>query len=203
MLFSRALAFSFASAALLAALPATADTPPPAVTVVVLPPAAPSLATAPLPVAPLPAAPQAAYPPPAAYPPCGSPGALPGRPCTQYGARAGGYYAPMYEEVRETERQSVAAMAVGIVGMAAGGVLLVAGTFALTSACDNGDCGSSNGLVAGLMVSGVVALVAGIPLTVYGSKKVPLGTATGRAMPPSPLPAWAGAPVGRGWGWQF
>jgi hypothetical protein len=201
---------AFGGAALLAPLPAAADTSPapvtPTVTVVV--PGAPAA------VAP-PAPPPAGYPPGAygAVPPApyyGPPGAYPPPP-GYYGPPPGAYYPPSFQRPL-FERQSTGAMAGGIVLISAGGVLLLAGAIAAIPSCQdtfnqNEDftttCDNHTATVVGLVVSGVVAIAAGIPLTIWGARKVPVGTAAAGALPSSPLPAWAGAPTRKGWGWQF
>jgi hypothetical protein len=56
------------------------------------------------------------------------------------------------------------------------------------------------------MVAGVVLIAVGIPLTVYGARRVPVATALlpGKSDAlASPLPGWAGAPGGAGWKWSF
>jgi hypothetical protein len=202
----RTLALAFAGTALFASLPAAADTSPPPQTPVV---------TVQVPgPAPAPAQP-GAYPP-GAYPPGAYPGGPPAPyygppgyppPGAYYGPPPGAYYAPAYPVPHPTERQSVGAMVGGIIGVTGGGILLLAGAFAAIPSCsfddsvDNETCNNHTALTIGLVVAGVVAIAAGVPLIVYGAKKVPLGTAT--ALPPSPLPAWAGAPGGPGWRWTF
>jgi hypothetical protein len=50
-----------------------------------------------------------------------------------------------------------------------------------------------------VLIGGAVALAVGIPLLIYGAKKVPVRPeATALA-----APAWVGAPGGAGWSWQF
>jgi hypothetical protein len=106
-----------------------------------------------------------------------------------------------------TERQSVGAMVAGIVLTSIGGVLLIgAATGAsLETSCDlnTGNCTNSFGGVAiGLVIGGVVGLAAGIPLLIYGARRVPV---TQTSAPPQAhaFPAWAGAPGGTGWVWRF
>ena len=66
----------------------------------------------------------------------------------------------------------------------------------------NAVCGSGNPAAEiGLGVAGGVLIAVGIPLLIYGARKVPVGAPT--ASLPSPLPKWAGAPAGRGWRWEF
>jgi hypothetical protein len=54
------------------------------------------------------------------------------------------------------------------------------------------------GAVAGLGVAGGLSILAGIPLVVYGSRKVPRGEGA-----TSSLSRWAGAPSARGWRWEL
>ncbi len=170
MSLTRSLSLAVALSALCASLPASAE-PPPATTA--------AMGGAPmLPVAPLPAG----YypPPPASYPP------------------PAGYYAGARQPL-PMEQQSPAAIAGGIVAVSIGSAFMLAGAVVGLgeSSCSGGTCDSNTPLVAGLLVGSVVALGAGIPLLIYGTKKVPMTTAT------STLPAWAGAPAGRGWQWRF
>jgi hypothetical protein len=98
-------------------------------------------------------------------------------------------------------RQSRGALAGGIVAVSVGGVLTLAGGIAamIPAGCtSDGTCSNHLGPALGLAVGGLVGLAVGIPLIVYGAKKVPAGAALS-----SPLPAWAGAPGGRGWVWRF
>jgi hypothetical protein len=108
------------------------------------------------------------------------------------------------------ERQSVGAMAGGIVGVTAGGVLIIAGAIAAIPTCTdsfnnngflNETCDNHEATVIGLVVGGLVAIGVGVPLLVWGSKKVPVGT--GEAALQKRLPAWAGTPAPRGWEWRF
>jgi hypothetical protein len=89
-------------------------------------------------------------------------------------------------------------MIAGIVVASAGGALLIGALF--TAAVDVGACNGcrdrAGGAVAiGLSIGGAVALAVGIPLAIYGSKKVPVGGA--------PAVAWLGAPSRDGWAWRF
>jgi hypothetical protein len=191
----RALALAVAGSALLSSLPAAAQTPPaPPVTVVVVPGGPP-------------AAPPPAYAPPAPY------YAPPGpyyAPAPPYYAPPGPYYAPAapYPLVPARERRSIGGMAAGIVGVSAGGILLISSAFAAMIAdasCDSftGSCSNRSQTTAiALGVSGGLAIAIGIPLLVWGAQKVPVGTAVAGNVP-SPLPAWAGAPGGPGWRWRF
>jgi hypothetical protein len=108
------------------------------------------------------------------------------------------------------ERRSVGAMAGGIVGVTAGGVLILAGAIAAIPTCnfvDNGTtinsvCDDHTATVIGLVVAGLVSIGVGIPLIVYGAKKVPVGTGEA-SLVQKRLPAWAGTPAPRGWEWRF
>ena len=66
-----------------------------------------------------------------------------------------------------------------------------------------GETGASAGwwrlMVAG---AGIAAIAVGIPLIIYGAKKVPVGAAPIAGALPG-MPAWAGAPGGTGWRWRF
>jgi hypothetical protein len=225
----RAFALAVAGAALLVALPAAADTSPTPVTPVAPAPVAPAPAYPPgaYPAAPPAAYPPGAYPPgayppgayppgaypPGAYPPGAYPGAYP--PPPGYYAPApplGPYYAPPGTFVMPppVERRSTGAMVGGIIGVSLGAVLLIAALFEATLAdtCNvydsTGDvaCGGNSTAAIGLTVGGLVGIGVGIPLIIYGAKKVPVGTALTNGVP-SPLPAWAGTPGGTGWKWQF
>jgi hypothetical protein len=108
------------------------------------------------------------------------------------------------------ERQSVGAMAGGIVGITGGGILLIAGAFAAIPSCSdnfNGTtstfmCDGHEATVIGLVVAGLVSIAVGIPLLVYGAKKVPVG-APETSQLQKRLPVWAGTPAPRGWEWRF
>jgi hypothetical protein len=193
----RAPALAFAGSLLLATLPAAAQTPPaPPVTVVVVPGGAP-------------AAPPPGYaPPPGPYYAPAPPGYVPAPPVY---APPAPYYGPAYPVLPAMERRSVGAMAAGIVGVSAGGILLFSSLFAALITDANcaatadvaGSCSNSNqGVAIALGVSGGVAIAIGIPLIVWGARKVPVGTVAAGNLP-SPLPAWAGAPGGPGWRWRF
>ncbi len=219
----RAFALAVAGAALLVTRPAAADTSP----------TAPETQVAPAPAAPPGAYPPGAYPPgaypPGAYPPGAyPPGAYPAPPPpgayygpppgAYYGPPPGSYYAPAYPMAPPMERRSTGAMVGGIIGVSLGAVLLFAALFEATLAdtcsvvaSDNfggssPSCGGNGGAAIGLTVAGIVGIAVGIPLIVYGAKKVPVGTALGLSngvAMQSPLPAWAGAPGGTGWKWKF
>jgi hypothetical protein len=64
--------------------------------------------------------------------------------------------------------------------------------------CSN-DCESHTNITRGTVLGGAIALAIGIPLLIYGAKRVPAG-ATEAA---NPLPKWAGAPSASGWGWAL
>ena len=206
----RAFALAVAGATLFVSLPAAADTsPPPPVTVVVVPggvPAAP----------PPPSYPPGAYPapPPGAYPapPPGGYYPPPGGyyPSPGYYAPPGPYYAPpgTYQPLPAMERRSVGAMAGGIVGISAGGIFLFSALFLATigdtnCAFEGSSCDAHTPAVIGLTVAGIAGIAIGVPLLIYGVKKVPLGTASSGSTREAPLPAWAGAPAGQGWRWRF
>jgi hypothetical protein len=94
------------------------------------------------------------------------------------------------------------AVAVGLGGIFIFSAVIVAATS--TTTCDPfGNC-SNNGAAAeiGLGVSGGLLVAVGIPLLIYGARRVPVAVGPGATIP-SPLPKWAGAPAGRGWRWQF
>ena len=104
------------------------------------------------------------------------------------------------------ERRSTGMMVGGIVLLSAGGLAMVIGSslaLTSTSSCTfQGFCSSNDGAQAagyGVLIGGAVALAVGIPLLIYGAKKVP-------AQPDATAPtarAWIGAPGGAGWRWQF
>jgi hypothetical protein len=210
---ARNLALAFAGAALFASLPAAADTSAPAPTPIVITTPGP----APVPLAPQPVAPPAAAYPPGTYPgyppgayPVPYPGAYPAP--AYYGpggyyAPPSGYYAARYTPMPLTERQSVGALAGGAVAIGAGGIMVIAALIAAIPTCSfNGNsnadfetCDNHTATVVGLTVAGLVAIAVGIPLVVYGNKRIPIGAAAAT----SGLPAWAGKPGGTGWGWSF
>jgi hypothetical protein len=106
------------------------------------------------------------------------------------------------------ERRSVGAMVGGIVGISAAGILIFSTFFvALNSSCvidSNGEqCFPDTGALVGLSVASLAALAVGIPLLVYGAKKVPVGASTSENALEGTLPQWAGAPGGTGWRWRF
>jgi hypothetical protein len=184
-----------------ASLPAAAETPPPVVVVPATPP--PGYVPAPQ-----------AYPPGYAPPPPGyyvpPPGGYYAPPATYY-AQPG--YGPAYAP-RLTERRSTGMMIAGIVSIGVGGVFLLTGAAlaAIDASCDSGfeSCpGAGAGI--GLAVGGGVLLLVGIPLTIVGAQRVPVGQA---ALTPA-APAWLGepwlkvgdaharTPTAAGWRWQF
>ena len=105
------------------------------------------------------------------------------------------------------ERRSTGMMVGGIVLLSAGGLAMVIGSsVALTSSTGctfNGFCSSGEGSQAvgyGVLIGGAVALAVGIPMLIYGAKKVPARPEAATALA---APAWIGAPGGAGWSWQF
>lgn len=85
----------------------------------------------------------------------------------------------------------------GIVLTSAGGLaILYVGATAM-GGCE-GDCEGHANVVRGTLIGGAVALAVGIPLLIYGAKRVPPETAGA-----TPLPKWAGAPSATGWGWSL
>jgi hypothetical protein len=221
----RAFSLAVAGAMLAIALPAAADTSSPPTPVVVTPaPASPPGAYPPGAYPPPPPAGAYPGPPPGAYggyppPPPGAYGGYPPPPGAYYGAAPPpAYYGPAgaYAMPPPMERRSTGAMVGGIVSISLGGVLLAAAlitaTFADSCAVqeDNGfttTCSSNTGTTVGLTVAGIVGIAVGIPLLIYGVRRVPVGAALapgGASLAlQSPLPAWAGAPGGTGWRWRF
>jgi len=92
-------------------------------------------------------------------------------------------------------RRSVPLLVLGIISTAVGGVFLASGLGA-TLYCATGEK-SICGPAAGMSLIGGAGLGVGVPLIVYGAKKVA----------PEPTialgPRWVGAPAGVGWKWQF
>jgi hypothetical protein len=119
------------------------------------------------------------------------------------------YTGPGYTPVPR-ERRSVGAMAGGIVLTVAGGVMLLSSlivavlpTHCTTTIDGFGEnCSADTGAAVGLLIGGLIGLGAGIPLTIWGARRVPVGTVAGAPTKGLP-PAWAGAPGGPGWRWQF
>jgi hypothetical protein len=113
------------------------------------------------------------------------------------------------------ERRSTGAMAGGIVSVSVGGILLFSTLFvaaladtscafsnSLNGSGVQSSCPSDTATIIGLTVGGLAAIGVGIPLIIWGAKKVPIGTASAGGLT-TPLPAWAGAPAGQGWRWRF
>ena len=147
----------------------------------------------------------------------------PGYPPPGYGPPPPGYYAPGYpppgyvmapgaypqEAFPQKERRSTGMMVSGIVLTSLGGLVTLVGSLVAVSSgsttvtCDDTGCFStrndSTELGTGLIVGGLVSIAVGIPLIVYGSKKVPIDPAAA-----APAAAkWIGAPGGAGWQWKF
>jgi hypothetical protein len=51
-------------------------------------------------------------------------------------------------------------------------------------------------------IAGGVLVAVGIPLLVYGAKRISVSSTTAAVLP-RPLPPWAGMPAGHGWRWAF
>ena len=198
-----------------------ADPPPAAGAPMVVPPGSTVV------IAPGGAATQA-YPPPAGYgqPPPGYGQPPPGyaAPPGYYGAPPPGYaYAPppgyMYAPQQPTEplvqkqRRSSGMMAGGIVLLSAGGLAMAIGAvvalsvssqcafnFSIDSGCQTDTSTQTTGY--GMMIGGLIGVAVGIPLLVYGAKKVPV-KAEGAPEAAFATPKWIGAPGGAGWQWKF
>lgn len=108
-------------------------------------------------------------------------------------------------------RQSPAALAGGATLVTLGGLSLLGGGLigAAVLACSNQQCGASNdnsnlagSIALGLVIGGLIGIAAGIPLIVYGAKRVPAAP-PGSALRIDTRPSWAGAPGGTGWVWRF
>ena len=109
------------------------------------------------------------------------------------------------------ERRSTAAMVSGIVLTSAGGLSILYVGFAAMGGCSEpepsttgpsaggGNCERHDNIVRGTLIGGAVALAVGIPLLIYGAKRVPAESPQGSL----PLPKWAGAPSAAGWGWTL
>ena len=170
---------------------------------------------------PPPATPLTTTPPPAAYPPGASPAPVPYYgPGVYPGPPAGGYYAPppgayydppgAYPPPPPMERRSVGAMVGGIVAVSGGFILamsaLVVSVAAETCGIDaigtSNTCPDRTATEIGLSIGSIAAIAVGIPLIIYGAKKVPVGGAPIAGALPG-MPAWAGAPGGTGWRWRF
>ncbi len=151
---------------------------------------------------------QPGYPPGYGPPPPGY--AQPGHPPPGYVLAPGYWPPPGYgpqpmQPPAATERRSTGMMVGGIVLLSVGGLGLVIGSslaLSSTTTCDFGGCSSSGGSQTagyGVLIGGAIAVAVGIPLLIYGVKKVP-------ARPDATAPAaaaWVGAPGGAGWSWQF
>lgn len=101
-------------------------------------------------------------------------------------------------------RRSVPMMAVGgtLIGLGSASVLLGLlglGFSAIGDCFDN--CHRDLTIPNTFLIGGVAGLAVGIPLLVYGKKLVPISSSAQAGA--RPLPAWAGAPGGPGWKWQF
>jgi hypothetical protein len=97
------------------------------------------------------------------------------------------------------ERRSPTAMVSGIVLTSAGGLaIMYVGATAMGGCTD--DCKAHDRFVRGTVLGGALALAIGIPLLIYGAKRVPGDAA---ALQTLPLPKWAGAPSATGWGWTL
>ncbi|MFT3773624.1 MAG: hypothetical protein QM820_50255 [Minicystis sp.] len=184
------------SAALGLALPARAETSS-------APPAPPPSSAAPVPPPPaaIPAAP--GEPPPPAYPPPNGYALPPG-----YAPPPGAYYPPPQAgpvadpnaPVMVRTRRSPQAMYAGAGLVAIGGLGLIVGvTITLTSGLRawenaygcNSNCSTSQSVGLGLMIGGLITAAVGVPLLVYGAKRVPAQF------------SWVGEPTATGWQWRF
>jgi hypothetical protein len=96
------------------------------------------------------------------------------------------------------------AVAVGLGGILLFSALILLGTDNSVTCDQFGENCTSNaaGAEIGLGVTGGILVAVGIPLLIYGARKVPVAVGPGATIP-SPLPKWAGAPAARGWRWQF
>ena len=125
-----------------------------------------------------------------------------------YAPPPGYMYAQQQPQVDMTprERRSPGMMAGGIVLISVGGLGLIIGsaltlsagsscTFDFTGNCTRDTSAQTAGY--GMMIGGLIAAGVGIPLLVYGVKKVPV---QGEVPPQA---AWIGAPAGQGWQWKF
>lgn len=147
------------------------------------------------------------------------PGYYPAPPAGYYGQPPAGYYAPpgyvmqqpyLQDPSAGKERRSTGMMVGGIALISVGGLVTLVGSFAVIGAgtsktvtCDVNSCFSTEtgggALGAGLIIGGLVGIAAGIPMLVYGAKKVPIDPAAA-----APAAAkWVGAPGGAGWQWKF
>jgi hypothetical protein len=181
----RALALAVSVAATLS--PSSAFAAPPPTTPAVAPPLDPAPA-API-VAPLPPPPYPVLPP--------------GYGVPAYGAPLGAYAPP-----QPVMKRNVPVMVAGIgvlvlaAGLFAGAVVEVMDGICITLG-SGPSCPDTSPAVIGLSIGGVVALAVGIPMVVLGAKRVPMNADPPVMLEPKGLPAWAGAPAGRGWAWRF
>ena len=87
----------------------------------------------------------------------------------------------------------------GIVLTSAGGLaFMYIGATAMGGCSD--DCKAHDRFVRGTVLGGAIALAVGIPLLIYGAKRVPTDA---QALQGVALPKWAGAPSATGWGWTL
>jgi hypothetical protein len=104
------------------------------------------------------------------------------------------------------KRRSKGLMATGIVLTSLGGLSLFGGVLSGMAGSLGGRCydnGSSCSTTAVLMiVGGVIGVAVGIPLIVYGGKRVPVDP-SGEPLQVNASPQWLGAPGGSGWIWRF
>lgn len=188
-----ALVVAVAGTVVFAALPASAD-------------------VSPAPPAQAPPGPPGAYqaaPPPPGYPPVTYPPAYPPPPAyyppppVYYPPP--GYYVPVPPPGPRVLR-SRAAVVGGAVSLGVGTALFFVGLgLAIASdSCGANDpnCVGGPSLPLGLGIAGGILVVVGIPLLVYGAKRVPAGSTDAAALART-LPKWAGAPAGHGWRWEL
>lgn len=140
--------------------------------------------------------------PPPGYAPGYPPGYVPAYP-PGYGPPPG-YGQPMIPVVPK-ERRSPGMMKGGIVVTSLGGLSLIVGaTVALAAGCGFTIFGCNPDRSAqtagyGMMIGGIIGVAVGIPLLVYGAKKVPINASTEATA----ASKWVGAPGGTGWTWAF
>jgi hypothetical protein len=145
-----------------------------------------------------------------------------GAPPGYYGAPPPGYaYAPppgyMYAPQQPTqplvqkERRSSGMMTGGIVVLSAGGLAMAIGGVMVAGAsshctfnfdspnfCTTDTSTQTTGY--GILIGGIIGVAVGIPLLVYGAKKVPVKV---DGAPEAATAKWVGAPGGAGWQWKF
>lgn len=98
----------------------------------------------------------------------------------------------------QSERRSTLAMTSGIVLIGVGGLAISSvGFFGVGDCVD--DCEGRDNVVRASLLGGAVALAVGIPLLIYGAKRVPPESRATGAL----LPRWAGAPTLAGWQWKL